>query len=342
MKLIRYLFLSIRAFIALPVGSLYFLIFKRTPQISYQAMVWLFCISGGKSNDFISSCINFIYKKKKIKNTSGILGDLNSDSLKTYSEKLKKDGYIVFPKALDDDLCHRLQKFAYNQDAHIRMMDGQSITNSKKIKFDSNNLKAVRYDFYTKDLLDKEDVQDLLVDGSLLAIAQEYLGTFPVADVLSMWWHTNFSNIADSEAAQLFHFDMDRPKWLKIFIYLTDVGDTNGAHNFVKGSHQTGAIPKDILERGYVRLSDEEIVDRFGEDKIIPFTGPKGTIIIEDTRGLHKGAVVSSEPRLMLQLQLSNSLFGTNYPKANISNTKSNKVKDFIKTYPSFLQQYTK
>ena len=339
MKYLKFWFLTSRALIALPIGFICYLVLKRTPQISYQAMVWLFCISGGKSNDFITNCINIFHKKKIIKDTSGVLGKLDKNSLKTYSDKLKQDGYIIFPGALKNDLCNRLQKFAYEQEANIRLMDGQSKKNIEKTKFDNNNLQAVRYDFNTKDLLDNEDVQGLLIDQSLIALAQEYLGTFPVADVLSMWWHTNFSNIADSEAAQLFHFDMDRPKWLKIFIYLTDVGDTNGAHNFVQGSHQTGAIPKDILERGYVRISDKEVAQRFGANKIIPFTGPKGTIIVEDTRGLHKGAVVSTEPRLMLQLQLSNSLFGTNYPKVRISKI-SNNLKGFIKTYPSFLRQY--
>jgi ectoine hydroxylase-related dioxygenase (phytanoyl-CoA dioxygenase family) len=183
-------------------------------------------------------------------------------------------------------------------------------------------------------------VQKLLADESLLHLAQEYLGCIPIADVLSMWWHTNFHNQPDSEAAQFFHFDMDRIKWIKIFIYLTDVGVENGPHSFVRGSHRTGGIPHDLLRRGYARLTDEEVVARYPESDILSFTAPKGSIIIEDTRGLHKGVNVQGAPRLILQLQFSNSLFGAKSPGAKFNNIISPELKRVLEVAPSIYSQY--
>ncbi|BAK78303.1 hypothetical protein NH8B_3552 [Pseudogulbenkiania sp. NH8B] len=162
----------------------------------------------------------------------------------------------------------------------------------------------------------------------------------PLADVLSMWWHTAFQNKADSNAAQLYHFDLDRLKWLKIFVYLTDVGPQNGPHSFVKGSHNPGAIPPHLLKRGYARITDEEVNDAFSADACLQFSAPRGSIIIEDTRGLHKGAIVSGDPRLILQLQFSNSLFGTNYPEARISKVVDQKLQGMLKQAPEIYRQY--
>ena len=153
-------------------------------------------------------------------------------------------------------------------------------------------------------------------------------------DVLGMWWHTPFSDRPDSEAAQYFHFDMDRPKWLKFFIYLTDVETTSGPHTFIAGSHKTESIPSSLLSKGYARLTDEEVKNAFDEKDIIEFAAPRGTIIAEDTRGLHKGKHVQKGDRLILQLQFSNSLFGGYYPKAKMDNVLCQNLKNSIEKFP--------
>ena len=64
---------------------------------------------------------------------------------------------------------------------------------------------------------------------------------------------------ASSEAAQLFHFDMDRIRFLKVFIYLTDVGTENGPHVYVRGSHRSKP-PAFFRDR---RFSDAEVKRAF-------------------------------------------------------------------------------
>ena len=74
-----------------------------------------------------------------------------------------------------------------------------------------------------------------------------------------MWWSVAGNKQPDSAAAQLYHFDMDRIRWIKFFINLTDVTAENGPHCFIAGSQQTCGIPRHLLAKGYTRLSDEPV-----------------------------------------------------------------------------------
>ncbi len=324
-------------------GALCFSKTRRTPDWSYQAMIWMFCESQGKFNDLISRLIGFLNPKVSLVNRSGVLFEnFEAKQVESLVQQLRRDGFVLFPQRLPIEICDRLMAFATKTPASVRKMDQEEKSKPNLITtFDFQCPLGVRYDFNPNDLLQQPDVQDLLADGSLLELAQEYLGCIPIADVLSMWWHTNFHDQPDSEAAQFFHFDMDRIKWLKIFIYLTDVGIENGPHSFVRGSHGSGAIPYDILRRGYVRLTDEEIEARYPRTDLFSFTAPRGSIIVEDTRGLHKGLNVKGAPRLILQLQFSNSLFGSNYPEVKLGDTVSPKLSALLKSNPSIFSQYS-
>ena len=254
----------------------------------------------------------------------GLLGDMSGADGQKALQQLKDKGYVTFEGAIPPDVCERLMQFALHTPAVIRSMDGEvRSVNPKMALYDTGKPRAVRYDYLTRDLLANRDVQLLMSDASLLALAEMYLNARPRFDVLSMWWHTNLHSQPDSEAAQLYHFDLDRLKWLKVFIYLTDVGHQDGPHSFIEGSHAPGGIPQNLLKKGYARLSDEEVLSNYGASKEVRFVAPRGTIIVEDTRGLHKGNAVSGNSRLILQLQLSNSLFGAVYPKSRLPLTRT-------------------
>jgi hypothetical protein len=190
------------------------------------------------------------------------------------------------------------------------------------------------------DLLKNTDVQSLIADLSLAAVAQDYLGARPVIDVLSMWWLTDFAERPDSQAAQFFHFDMDRPKWVKIFIYLTDVQASTGPHSFVAGSHKTGGIPQHFLDKGYARLADEEVRNAYPESSIREIVAPRGTILAEDTRGLHKGKHIVKGDRLMLQIQYSNCLFGGDYPRISFQEKIIPALRESVSRFPRLYSAY--
>lgn len=296
-----------------------YLVSGRNSIRAHQALVYFFCNTGGAFNNWCSRLIGSCHRPLVLPSRKGLLGDMSSADGQKALLQLNEKGYVTFERALHPDACERLMQFALHTPAIVRPMDGEEKSVQPKMAiFEEGKPKAVRYDYLVDDLLANPDVQNLMSDGSLLALAEMYLDARPRFDVLSMWWHTNFHAQPDSEAAQFYHFDLDRIKWLKVFIYLTDVGPQDGPHSFIEGSHVQKGIPQHFLDRGYARLSDEEVNAHYGQHKEIQFAAPKGTIIVEDTRGLHKGNAVSGNSRLILQLQLSNSLFGAVYPESRL------------------------
>ena len=314
---------SLRSLILVPLGIPYFLIMRKTPIKCFYAMIWMFCFSRGYLIDFFSFCIKLTNGKSTFDYRTGILANFQN---KKINRDLQENGFVVFPSVISRQVCQNIISKIQLKKTLPRLMDNEVGMRKRQVEvFDSEKLSAVFYEYSTDDILEIDEIQDLIFDESILQIVQEYLGSNPIIDILALWWSTNYNTTPDKIAAQNFHFDLDRFKWLKVFVYLTDVESNNGAHEFVKGSHKSGAIPFEILRKGYVRLTDEEVIKTFGDDKTIKLSAPAGSIIIEDTRGLHKGNLVTGNPRLMLSIQYSNSLYGCNVAPKKIPSIKTYK-----------------
>ena len=313
----------------------------KTPTAGHEALIRLFCASGGRSNDVMSRLLSWRSLSQPLAGPS-VLGDIDQHEVSRITKALDDCGYYVFPQKLPADLCDRLLQYGLHHSCEVRdeVPDAKAVQ-TRTFASDRGKPVGVRYDFAAADLLANQDVQLLLCDPSLVAISQAYLRTTPIADVLGMWWHTAYSDKPSEAAAQLYHFDMDRIKWLKFFIYLTDVGPDNGPHSFVAGSHGADGIPRALLSKGYARLTDEEVRKHYRTEDIVEFADVQGTVIVEDTRGLHKGKHVAAGDRLMLQLQFSNSLFGAFYPRAMFPAETIPQLKEAIagnrSVYKSFL-----
>jgi hypothetical protein len=116
---------------------------------------------------------------------------------------------------------------------------------------------------------------------------------------------------------------VDDWRFLKLFIYLTDVDEGGGPHCYVRTSH-TSAFG--WTAKAYTQA---ELEGRFGADKVTTVTGPKGTTFMADTLGVHRGVAPVTRPRLILQVQYSllpvfaflyQPLTGAGSPEAAYSN----------------------
>lgn len=310
---------------------------------SYQAMINLFCLTKGYSSDFLSYWVSLVRQPYRLADAKGILGNLSRSDIEKINGELNEKGYFVFEQKLPEHLCDALLNYALNEKCRITVRpDGVRAKEQPLVKYNRENPEGLLYVFDNESVINNPDIQGFFADKSLISVAQAYLNCQPVLDFPSFWWSTAASPQASIEAAQLHHFDMDRLRWLKFFIYLTDVNEKNGPHTFVAGSQKSGNIPSQLLSQGYARLTDEMVEEYYDKKDIISFTAPRGTIIAEDTRGLHKGAHVQEGDRLILQIQFSNCLFGTTFSPVRFHSLQNPALAGMVPQYPRLYSLFQK
>lgn len=335
---------DLRDWVFLGLGLFEYGVTGNNRNYSYQALIRLYCKTQGRSSRWLGRFWGVLNPPKTEISVNGVLGDLDSHKLDSIAANLNRDGYHIFENLLSDQDIEELLKFTKETPAVLRRHDNDPINaGTRREIYDPANKKAVRYDYSSDDLMKSPIVQKLVFDPTLLAVARSYLKAEPEIDIVTMWWHTDFHHEPDSNAAQLYHFDMDRIRWLKFFVYLTDVNENSGPHCFIRGTHSAENIPREILNRGYVRISDNEIEQKFKPQDIKAFTGRRGTIIAENTCGLHKGQVVKSGHRLVFQLEYTISLFGSpGFKKINFGEIHDIRTREMMKTHPRVYKNFEK
>lgn len=288
-------------------GFLYFKFFGTTPYISHMAMVNLYCLTNGKFLSKFSEKEKFTFY---VKQQSKLFNNVKTNDLKKVVEEINKEGYKIFDYQLNPKAVKDLKSLSYKLKAKV---------GEDQIIFDPEDKKSNIYKFNPNDIINNHWVQHLIMDPVLINIAGFYLGSNPIFDFAAMWWSTDLKEKKE-DGAQEYHFDLDRPKWLKIFIYLTDVNKDNGPHCYISGTHKVGNKPQEILNKGYVRVADFELEKYYPKSSFKEVTGPAGTIVFGDTGCWHKGKPIVKGDRLILQLEYTSSLFGLNLPKFRISN----------------------
>tara|TARA_B100000963_G_scaffold359326_1_gene386383 strand:- start:14379 stop:15176 length:798 start_codon:yes stop_codon:yes gene_type:complete len=218
-------------------------------------------------------------------------------------ESLERDGFFVMngKDILDIDT--------------LRQETEKCFKDREKIEFTLQNNKigfnGITY-ADTQMLLNSAPIREFCELKFFHTVAKAYLGINAKIGNISAWRTERFEFATN---AQYFHRDFDNFKWLKIFVYLTDVHEENGPHSYIPKSHHS----EDFLS--FKRIQDEDIVNL---EKPVNIVGKAGTIIFADTFGIHKGVLPSEGFRDILQVTLSpNKVAFTDYknleiPKDNI------------------------
>ena len=334
MRTLIYILLSPLDLISLFLGICVYKISKKTPYFSYKSMHRLFYIFGGIVTEFIN-----ILTKNRITKNINYNDEENSEILKNINE----NGLFIKENFLNSYEIEEIKKMLLNYEFTLRQMDGEvkkKTTKTKKYKFNPENPKSVMYSVDSNFLINQKIIQKILLKNEIYDIGRKYFGAEPLLDHVSLSISTNFNKDPDGEAAQLYHFDLDKPKWLKFLTYVNDVGIDNGPHCFIKKSHKNNAIPFNLRSKGYVRIEDHNSnINRLIHDEI-KITGKAGTSIIEDTKGLHKGLVVKKGYRILLNIQINSSMFGSPYEKVNFKKIDNDLLEKF-KERKNFFSQST-
>ena len=315
----------------------YKFLFKKNSKISYIVLLNLYFLFGKIALNWINF---FLSNKKEIYNYNNIISS-NLYPLKFKRKKIYKDlvskGLSIQKKILDSKFCDSLIKQIKNTPGYWQT-EGKILLRNSYV--DEKKNKATIFRYSPNELIKNLNIQDLVTNIDILKIAESYLNSLPIIDYVESWWSFP-SKKKDHYAAQEWHYDMDRTKWIKVFFFLKDVNLNNGPHVFLKYSHEQKMLPIKLRLKGYIRLNDLEISNNFNLKNIKLVTGKKGDILFEDTIGLHKGERVKSENRLILQFQYSSSLFGSKTNKINTPIKISNNFKNIRSIYPKIFGNFT-
>jgi len=264
--------------------------------------------------DFMRS-LHGLYQIQSVDSSISVLN--LKDDLEFINNQLNTDGYYITD--IDPQICDNILE-ALNE---INFESGGVVTKYKDLGDPEKNTIFINDQ---NDILRLASVQDLISDSTLLSIAQKFLDAKPILCQTNLWRSVNF-NLKFSSNAQLFHRDFDHEKWIKVFIYLTDVSQETGPHCYVKGSQHK------IINHDVKRERDPFINEHFPEEDVVYHCGKKGTIVFEDTRGYHKGTPVLEGSRIILQLEFA--LNPVAYKKFKLGSGEiTDGLKEKIELYP--------
>jgi hypothetical protein len=137
----------------------------------------------------------------------------------------------------------------------------------------------------------------LINRADILALAGAYLNCKPTISSVGVRW--TFPGAGPAARFQRYHRDLDDWRFVKLFVYLTDVSEGAGPHVYVRGSHRGGfAVAAETYD-------EASLSARYGPAALMPIVGPRGTSFIADTLGVHRAATPRTAPRLILQIQYS-------------------------------------
>lgn len=244
---------------------------------------------------------------------------------------LSGDGFHVIPNFLSsaqvDALLKELAQYEY-----YAPMQGKKALNLKDIRQADSDSPLYRVSTYStncmgQDIPTQSQLGQLMIDTFMADVASAYFKTQAyLTQTVGFYTRAKdpklFTAAEIHGSAQKWHVDYSDLRFIKFFIYLTDVEPGNGPHTFAKRTHEEGFIyPKDkqgfheagfrVYDNGELDgvLRNEWVEQAVSKDRIKEFHGKRGTLIIENTSGLHKGGDCLSGTREMLSFTyaISNS-----------------------------------
>jgi hypothetical protein len=221
-------------------------------------------------------------------------------------EDLKENGLTFFPlhHLLEPHEITELEKsimeFKNNKDVQEKR---EGFYNLSEI-VEGNNRKE--YLIMAKkiypDFKDRLPLKNMLNKSFLTDIASSYFKQKCKLTYADYWYTLKSKSDDKAVYSQNWHADPEGDKILKVFIYFNDVDSNGGALQYIKGSQQGGKnyhIMSSAKRNTSFYPTDDFIAKFFEENDITNASAPKGTVVLADTRGLHRGGKCISIERLM-------------------------------------------
>ncbi len=209
-----------------------------------------------------------------------------SNDLKKKTQDLKTNGYIEIDNIFNE--IELKETIDYLSADHLLE---PIYTNHEKFNLNNPPLDAKTGYIDTTTLIKSKHILKAANNQNLLNILKSYFGCSFKLDWIWAWWSFPSKELA---GPQMFHRDYESMNFLKVFVYLSDVNELSGPHEYIIGSHRVNRLYK------RERFSDKKIYDNFTKDRILTINGKKGKTFIANTFGIHRGLQPKNERRLVL------------------------------------------
>lgn len=288
------------------VGSRSCLYYKQTTR----KPKWLLMFVLSRFN-FIRAIVAFFSRRpltQKYFVNNSIFDELHVDNV---VESLKRDGFYLGLK-LPKNVLQEILAFANSKDCYgdADKQFGFSYAKRKQVeeKYGKNFVKGE----YFNNSLSCPAIKRLESDPKLLAIAAKYLGTEPGMTRTRLWWLfvVKQKNYDLSKGVNFFHYDLNDYQCFSFFFYLTDVDLSSGPHVCVRDSHKNKKFAH--LLSLFTRRPEQDIIDYYGEENIVPICGEAGFGFAEDVFCFHKATPPTHKDRLMLEIRFTMNNYSRN------------------------------
>jgi len=224
------------------------------------------------------------------------------------ASRLRKDGIIVWDQLVDATTVNNIRQYLSTKSVYDLQdfIDGKGQIPLKLEDVKITRQKKLKY--FDADIAGCKDIIDIANSPKILSLVADYFGCKPTIGNMAAWWTKAGADPAEKFYDDMFHRDVDDIKFLKLFVYLNDVGPKNGAHSFIKGSH----ISNECTARRM--LSDEEIDRHFPKNNQLVLTGKSGGAFLEDTWGLHRSMPCEEGERLVLHIMYCVTSLNKHFP----------------------------
>jgi hypothetical protein len=137
-------------------------------------------------------------------------------------------------------------------------------------------------------------IKRIALSPEVLAPIAKYFGGLPVLYGASVWFCRNAQDF-DLVGSQLYHFDREDTRQIKIFIPIDDITEDSGPLTLVPAKESRALIENRRRSGGSIslkqRFDDQEVARVTGVAKGVPMTGKSGDLIFLDTTNcLHYGS----------------------------------------------------
>src|SRR5207245_8601123 len=109
-------------------------------------------VTGGTSNDAMSSLIALANRPYRLPDAKGVLGDL-SNEVEAIGDNIRERGYHIFNQRLSDEVCAKLLEFGTTAPCIQRSTDGRPHNDVRLTRFPADSPEAIRFDFEDQRLI---------------------------------------------------------------------------------------------------------------------------------------------------------------------------------------------